>query len=155
EELLYTIEARAGDVIFVSPGTIHAIGAGIVLYELQEYSDVTYRLYDYGRLQADGRPRELHVAQALEVLNFAPSTRMRLAPLSVIPEGDRHGLASHRVLAVCRYFVLEELQLRSTHRAAVAASSCQILCVLSGACLLRTAQAELPLTLGDTVVLPA
>jgi len=68
DELLNAFEVHSGDVIFVPAGTVHAICSGVVLYELQEYSDVTYRLYDYGRIQANGRPRELHLERGLALL---------------------------------------------------------------------------------------
>jgi mannose-6-phosphate isomerase len=155
EDLLYTFEAHAGDVIFVPPGTIHAIGAGVVLYELQEYSDITYRLYDYGRLQADGRPRELHVAKGLDVMDFAFSARPCVTPLALDAAHRAGALSAHRVLAACDYFVLEELQLAGSYVTAVAPSSCQLLSVLGGACHLRVADAQLALALGDTVVLPS
>ena len=58
EELLHEEPIAPGDVIFVPAGTVHAIGGGVLLYELQEYSDVTYRMYDYGRLDAQDHPRE-------------------------------------------------------------------------------------------------
>src|SRR5260370_3532228 len=105
EELLHTFEAHAGDVIFVPAGTVHAIGGGIVLYELQEYSDVTYRLYDYGRLQANGQPRELHIERGLAVLHAGPSAATHAMPLELPPDS---GLALHRVLVACDYFILEE-----------------------------------------------
>ena len=153
EALLHTFEVHAGDVVFVPAGTVHAIGAGIVLYELQEYSDVTYRLYDYGRLQPDGRPRELHVEQALQVLRYEPVTRSTVQPV-VVP-GSANG-AMRRVLVACEYFVQEEIRLRSQLASSTAPTSCQIVTALAGACEL-TAEAGLPLTLGrgDTVVLPA
>src|SRR5262249_1973224 len=123
EDLLYTCEAQAGDVIFVPPGTIHAIGGGIVLYELQEYSDITYRLYDYGRLQSNGQPRELHVAQGLEVSHFGPSAQMRVIPLEIAPAKEgMEGLTVRRILVGCRYFVLEELHLAGLHTTSVAES---------------------------------
>ncbi|HEV2581789.1 MAG TPA: type I phosphomannose isomerase catalytic subunit, partial [Ktedonobacteraceae bacterium] len=67
ESLLEEVPVAPGDVIFVPAGTVHAIGSGVMLYELQEYSDITYRMYDYGRLTAAGTPRELHIAQSLAV----------------------------------------------------------------------------------------
>lgn len=69
-ELLNRIPVREGDVIFNPPGTVHAIGAGILLFEVQQPSDLTYRLYDYGRRGADGQPRELHVEHALAVADL-------------------------------------------------------------------------------------
>ena len=69
ESLLKKLTVRKGDVFFIPAGVVHAIGAGILLAEVQQNSDVTYRLYDYGRLDVDGRPRPLHVEQALAVLS--------------------------------------------------------------------------------------
>lgn len=156
EDLMLTMPAHAGDVIFVPAGTVHAIGAGICLYELQEYSDVTYRLYDYGRVQANGQPRELHVEEGLEVMRFGPAERPRAVPL-VLPAdyGLADGLADRRVLVACPYFVLEELRIHSAYTASVVPSSCQILSVLDGSATLQTDGAEHVLKLGDTAVLPA
>lgn len=69
------VEVHPGDVVFVEPGTLHAICRGIFLAEVQQNSDTTYRVYDYGRLGADGRPRELHIDRALAALTCAPSER--------------------------------------------------------------------------------
>jgi mannose-6-phosphate isomerase len=70
EELVLRVPARPGDLLPVPPGTVHAIGAGVLLAEVQQPSDTTYRVYDWGRVGLDGRPRELHVAQALESIDF-------------------------------------------------------------------------------------
>jgi mannose-6-phosphate isomerase len=72
EEGLRFVEVAPGDIVPVPPGTLHAIGAGVVLLELQESSDTTYRFYDYGRLGLDGRPRQLHVDEALAVVSMRP-----------------------------------------------------------------------------------
>lgn len=66
-DVLRRVEVKAGDVIFIPAGTIHAICHGVVVAEVQQSSNVTYRVYDYGRLDADGKPRTLHIAQALDV----------------------------------------------------------------------------------------
>ena len=78
EELLVRRDLRAGDVIFIPGGLVHAIGDGARLYEVQQSSDTTYRLYDWGRVGADGRPRELHVDNALLAIDAslpAPAPR--------------------------------------------------------------------------------
>lgn len=67
EDLLVYQNVKAGDVLFIAAGTIHAIGPGIVLYEIQQSSDVTYRLYDWGRMGLDGKPRPLHIEKSLKV----------------------------------------------------------------------------------------
>lgn len=73
EEILRKWKVKPGDVFLLNPGTIHAIGAGVVLLEVQQSSDSTYRVYDYGRLGDDGKPRDLHLGKALSVLNFQKS----------------------------------------------------------------------------------
>ena len=79
-EVLHKVPVHKGDVLFIEAGTIHAIGRGILVAEIQENSNVTYRVYDYGRTGADGKPRQLHLDQALEVTCLeppaAPPTRM-------------------------------------------------------------------------------
>jgi mannose-6-phosphate isomerase len=152
EELLYTFEAHAGDVIFVPAGTVHAIGAGIVLYELQEYSDVTYRMYDYGRLQADGTPRELHVERSLDVMRCGPAEATRVNPV-VAPDARLDG--ERRVLVACEYFVEEELRFHGAYAAATTGASCHIISILDGACNLTVGETTLALGLGNTAVIPA
>lgn len=70
EELLVRHDAKVGDVFFIPGGLVHAIGDGVRLYEVQQSSDTTFRLYDWGRIGADGKPRELHVAQALKAIDY-------------------------------------------------------------------------------------
>jgi mannose-6-phosphate isomerase len=70
EDLFLSHEVRAGDTFFIPAGMPHTIGANMVICEVQEYSDLTYRIYDYDRRDANGKPRELHIEKALEVMNF-------------------------------------------------------------------------------------
>jgi mannose-6-phosphate isomerase len=151
EPLLNLYDASPGDVLLVPAGTVHAIGSGIVLYELQEYSDVTYRLYDYGRLQADGMPRALHVEQGLEVMRYTAAPAQRPVPVAVPgPAG-----VTRQVLVACAYFVLEAVQLVGELHTETDGSSCHILTVLEGTGTLRAGQTEVTCALGDTVVVPA
>lgn len=84
EEILQKVEVRPGDCFYLPPGQVHAIGRGILLAEIQQSSDITYRIYDYRRRDAAGQLRELHVEKALEALNFSacgdPRTQYRLPP---------------------------------------------------------------------------
>lgn len=72
EKLLRFVPVHPGEVYFIPAGTLHAIGAGVLLYEIQQNSDLTYRVYDYGRRGADGKQRPLHLAKALEVADLSP-----------------------------------------------------------------------------------
>jgi len=71
EELLVRHEAKFGDVFFIPGGLVHAIGDGVKLYEVQQSSDTTFRLYDWGRVGLDGKPRELHVEKGLKAIDYS------------------------------------------------------------------------------------
>ena len=71
EPLLHRFPARPGDCIMIEAGTVHAIGAGVLLAEIQQMSDATFRVFDWGRVGPDGRPRELHISEAMESTDFA------------------------------------------------------------------------------------
>lgn len=77
-EILYAKPVNPGDVLFLPAGKVHAIGAGITLCEIQQASDVTYRLYDWDRPGMDGKPRELHLEQALEVIEFKQNIEFKV-----------------------------------------------------------------------------
>ena len=101
EDMLHWWEVGEGETFYVPAGTIHTIGAGLVLCEIQQNSDVTYRLYDYKRPGNDGRPRTLHVEKGLEVLRMkTPGSRTR----PVERQGEQTTLLS---LAACPYFAAE------------------------------------------------
>ncbi|HYL44240.1 MAG TPA: type I phosphomannose isomerase catalytic subunit [Ktedonobacteraceae bacterium] len=159
QELLHEEEVAAGDVIFVPAGTVHAIGSGIMLYELQEYSDITYRMYDYGRLTAAGTPRELHVQQSLDVSHYGVSHNVKARPVQ-LPGGENF---TERCLVACRYFVSRELILSQNtdstgYMKGQTTRSCIILSSLGAELQVRYgdnfAYAE-KLTPGQTMILPA
>jgi len=90
-EVLRKVPVKAGDVFFIPSGTLHAIGAGLVIAEIQQNSNVTYRVFDYGRLGADGKPRALHVEKALAVTERGPAREL--------------DFGTH--LGDCRYFTVD------------------------------------------------
>lgn len=106
EDLLNFIPVKAGDCFLIEAGTVHAIGAGCVICEVQQNSNVTYRVYDYNRLGADGKPRPLHVEKAVNVINFG-AYRDHTAS----GEPTRFAGGEIRKLAKCRYFRCRELKL--------------------------------------------
>jgi len=99
EECLVHVPVSQGDAIFVPAGTAHTIGPGLVLCEIQEQSDLTYRVYDYNRRDANGRPRELHIDKALEVMHFGPQVGGKIDPVRIHEEG-----AEKTYFASCPYF---------------------------------------------------
>lgn len=95
EDCLHSFEVSVGDCIFIPAGTVHAIGEGILLAEVQQSSDMTFRLYDWDRVGADGQPRELHIEQAIACTNF------EVGPINCqIPQPIEHG----HELTSCDYF---------------------------------------------------
>lgn len=86
-KLLNTVPVREGDAVYVPGGRVHAIGAGCLLLEIQQNSNTTYRLYDWDRFGPDGKPREIHIAQALQVINWNDSQSVRVVPRKVSQSG--------------------------------------------------------------------
>jgi mannose-6-phosphate isomerase len=105
ERHLETFVLKTGDTVFVPAGTVHAIGPGFVLAEVQQNSDITYRLYDWNRVDDVGRPRDLHIDQGVESIRFGEKHRGPGRPLAIpCKEGER------LMLAACRYFAAEQLR---------------------------------------------
>lgn len=108
-ETVNKVKVKKGDLFFIEAGTLHAIGKGILLAEIQQNSNTTYRVYDYGRLGADGKPRDLHVQKAIDVTNCTPPTR------STDPEGELvecNGYTT-QLLTKCDLFNVEKVTVNS------------------------------------------
>ncbi|MGH2506521.1 MAG: type I phosphomannose isomerase catalytic subunit [Ktedonobacteraceae bacterium] len=153
EDLLHTEPVSPGDVILVPAGTVHAIGGGVLLYELQEYSDITYRMYDYGRLDAQGNLRELHIERALDVACYKPSAGIKMRPVTVVESIAYR----ERCLVACRYFVMREIVLH-TQMEGNTSGSCLILSALEANIRVHYGQGleqHEYLQRGQTMVLPA
>jgi mannose-6-phosphate isomerase len=151
EEFLAVRPVKAGDFLWVPPGTVHAIGPGVVLAEVQQNSDVTYRVYDWLRKGLDGKPRELHVREALETIRFGGD------PMPAGGRGktsDETGLVIDH-LADCHAFSLSRIQLDRRPWAADTDGGYVVLVVLSGAARLTTSDGSLAIRAGDTVLVPA
>ena len=112
EELLNFIPVKAGDCYLIKAGTVHAIGAGCVICEIQQNSNVTYRDYDYNRRGADGKLRPLHVEKAVDVINFK-------AFKDETNCGEYENLSGNngeiRHLTACKYFRTRELKLNGKY----------------------------------------
>jgi mannose-6-phosphate isomerase len=102
ENLFVHWRVQPGDSFFVPAGTPHTIGKDMVLCEVQQYSDLTYRIYDYGREDAQGNPRELHIKKALDVIRFGRPIAGKVSRIRL----PAHGLQKI-LLAACRYFATE------------------------------------------------
>lgn len=149
-EKLRRVPVKQGDVFFIEPGTLHAIGKGILIAEIQQSSNVTYRVYDYGRLGADGKPRPLHIEKALEVTNTKP-----LDPERPIYGLELDGVVT-QLLADCKYFnvnrhrLIKELELYADKN-----SFAHVLMIGGSGGELVADNHRLELTMGSSVFVPA
>ena len=161
DAFLRAFAPRRGECFFVPGGTVHAIGAGVTLIEVQQNSDTTFRVNDWGRVGLDGKPRDLHVDQALACLDFGP------APEPVLPPADR-ARAPHQ-LAACDAFRMGSVALDPgaplaghTHAAAHGSAAADdgggepvVLAVVRGGGVLAHGGGSIDLTTGDVWLLPA
>lgn len=149
EPLLHRFEPRSGDCILIPAGTVHAIGAGVLLAEIQQMSDATFRVYDWERLGADGKPRQLHVTEALESIDFELGP---VNPLATHAEPVQGGVGER--LAHCRYFALDRLRLNALGNVG-SLDRFTILLGLGGTADIKSQSTSTRLEYGQTVLLPA
>jgi mannose-6-phosphate isomerase len=149
-EALNRFEPKAGDCFFLGARTVHALGAGCLVYELQQTLDVTFRVYDWDRVGADGKPRALHREEALATIDFSATS---FGPHR--PEWRDERPLLRRSVADCDYFRLEELRAPAGSIPVGAAGTCTVITCLSGAGLVRTAGGEVSLETSQTVLIPA
>ncbi|MEM6429497.1 MAG: type I phosphomannose isomerase catalytic subunit [Deinococcota bacterium] len=148
EQFVNIVPVRPGDVIYNPAGTLHAIGAGIVLFEIQQSSDLTYRVYDYGRRDGQGNLRELHVDKALEVLDYSAGNRAKILPKQL----DATTTELIRVEA----FAMERWDVAGERHAQTSETSLEILTLLDGTLSLSCEAADaMTLGAGETVLLAA
>ncbi len=103
-EKVNRVKVHKGDVFFIEPGTLHAIGKGILIAEIQQSSNVTYRVYDYGRIGTDGKPRELHIEKALDVTRLEPPSVKYGQPETVnLTDAVCHPLYGCKYFSAARY----------------------------------------------------
>ncbi len=148
EETLYWFEPSVGDCVFIPAGTVHAIGAGLLVAEIQQASDTTFRIYDWGRLDANGQPRTLHIKQSLDVIDFQSGP---VSPVKSIPVA---GEAAAVTLVDCDKFSLRRYALREA-QCIVTGDTFQIVAVLSGAIRVPSDPSGSVLRKGDTMLVPA
>lgn len=140
EEVLNKEYVHVGDTFYIPEGTLHAIGRGIVLAEVQRSSNCTFRVYDYGRLGLNGRPRDLHVSEAIEVASLSPVNTENMSK-------------SH--LWACEHFIVDLIQVSGRKILNSSASSFQSLLITSGEGSIDSAEHSLPLKKGDCLFISA
>ena len=147
-EVLNRVAVHPGDVFFVRPGTVHAIGAGILVAEIQQNSDTTFRVYDYNRLGADGKPRQLHLERAAEVMNYAPMHRAADTLPPCPPDGVQEVLT-------CEYFRVRRAEVKTRISLATDGESFTHLMCVRGEGNIVCGGKVYPFRQGDSYFLPA
>lgn len=127
EECIGSVAVRAGDAVFVPAGTAHTICPGVVLCEVQQQSDITYRVFDYNRVDADGKPRALHLERALDVMRFGEQQGGLCDPVRVT-----RGAVTQTFYVACRYFATERWEFRERIPAATSPEHFDLLIFLAG-----------------------
>ncbi|HEY3369678.1 MAG TPA: type I phosphomannose isomerase catalytic subunit [Prolixibacteraceae bacterium] len=147
-DILNFEEVSAGDVYFIPAGRVHAIGKGILLAEIQQTSDITYRIYDYDRRDAKGNPRELHTDLALDAIDFAifPEYKSKYTP----------SLNESVELVKCKYFTTNVLEINQTlEKDYNQLDSFVIYMCIEGSLQIKTESGSEALQKGETILIPA
>ena len=152
ERYLRYVPVHKDDVFFIAAGTIHAIGRGAIIAEIQQSSNLTYRLYDYGRLGKDGKPRPLHVDKALAVADLTGSQNPR-QPMRVLRYSPGFARES---LSRCPYFQVDRCLLNADDIPLESQpESFRVLLCLSGEGILKEGEEQLSFRKGQTIFIPA
>jgi mannose-6-phosphate isomerase len=145
------VPAEEGDVFINTPGVVHALGTGIVIYEVQQSSDVTYRLYDWDRKPAPGEPvRELHLDKGADVADLRPIQQHNIKPVVLHEAG-----VTRTLLVACRYYASEKLEIHAQTTQHTAGRSFHILTALQGEGVVLADGARVELSSGESVLVPA
>jgi mannose-6-phosphate isomerase len=128
KEVMQYVTVQAGDVIFVPAGTLHALGPGLLIYELQQTSDTTYRVYDWERMGLDGKPRELHLDKALACTHFEVQPTAKIAyQMTELAEG-----VEVAELVRGQYFALDKVKFSEVYQTDTQASAAHLVSAISG-----------------------
>ena len=149
DDVMNYVPVKKGDVFFISAGTLHAIGAGILIAEIQQNSNTTYRVSDYGRLGADGKPRALHIDKALDVTVTKPSH----IPYGNVGKVNGYSYGAKRHIAKCEYFDVTYYSLDGEKRF-VSKNKFISLLVLGGNAKLTYRDESFEIKKGDSILIP-
>lgn len=152
EDCLLEVEVKPGDVINIPAGLVHAIGAGIVIAEIQQTSDTTYRVFDYNRVDKNGVGRPLHLEKAMDVINFDAGTR------NVKCDGVKvkvNESCSKTVFLANRYFACEKYEVKGSCQEQCDGSKFYIFITLEGSGSVTAGTVKVEFQAGETVFLPA
>ena len=149
-ECFHRVSVRPGDAMFLPSGRVHALGAGLVVFEIQQNSDTTYRVFDWNRLGLDGKPRELHIPQSLASIDFK-DFEPSLLPSAFVQNGPQRG----RPLVRDLLFTAEAHQVDAGASVPLRPNKMQIIALVVGRVEVREGQGTLPLAPGQFCLVPA
>lgn len=150
-KVLNKVPVHPGDIFFIHPGTIHALGKGIIIAEIQQNSNTTFRVFDYCRKDANGNQRPLHVDRAAQVINYQP-----MVPDQAGENNQMHTDAyDYARIFSCEYFKVSRVRCRSRISLACTAESFHSVVIISGAGTLQYGDTSYRLNAGDSYYIPA
>lgn len=156
EEAVHSFKPRAGDCVFIRAGTMHAIGAGLLIAEIQQCSDTTFRIFDWNRVDKDGQPRALHIEQGIKATDFDLGPVSPIRPNSL---GPAYAVvaSSCTTLIECDKFVMRRWSLQRANELVNIGGDDRfhILAVTKGSVVVENDPSQLALELGQTMLLPA
>jgi mannose-6-phosphate isomerase len=150
ENCLARVRVRAGDAVFVPAGTAHTICPGMMLCEVQQHSDITYRVFDYNRVGTDGKPRALHIRQALNVMQFGEQSGGLCDPVRITA-----GAVKETFYAACRHFATERWEFSERIAAVTSPEHFDLLIFLEGRGRIEFAAGSEPYAPTEVWLLPA
>ena len=146
-EVFCGVPVKPGNIIHLPAGTLHAIGRGIVLAEIQQNSDTTYRAYDWNRVGLDGKPRQLHIDKALDVIDLGPAG---MGAVTSVGDEERTEVVN------CEYFTIEAITLEKKTLALDASPErFELLCAVEGSGTIIWSGGEIDVSAGISLLLPA
>jgi len=140
-EVLNKVPVKKGDVFFIESGTVHAIGKGIIICEIQQNSNTTYRVYDYDRRDKNGNARELHIEKAIDVARLEPS--------------EKKSFENENIIAKCKYFTSEKLTVSQKAELEITEDCFRSVIITDGNGTLSLNGKNLDFTAGDSIFVPA
>ena len=149
-DCFHRVTVRAGDTMFLPSGRVHAIGAGLVIFEIQQNSDTTYRVFEWNRVGLDGKPRELHVAESLASMDFND-----FEPSLVESRLSTGSGFSVRTLVNDPLFKVDAYSVEASHRLPLGGERLEILCVLAGQAVVEGGGQSVALRPGQFCMIPA
>lgn len=148
-DVLNDVPVKKGDVFFIEAGTIHAIGSGIIIAEIQQNSNITYRVYDYGRLGTDGKPRDLHIDKAIEVTN-CNTIKNNTNTNDIVKKSGYDCI----LLAKCKFFTVEKLNITVKAELEADDKSFNSVLILDGKGIIKYKDISLEFKKGDSFYMP-